>query len=80
MAERALAIDPGHPIAITALAAAEFALGDTAAAEARVRVLLARTDLSLAHRSAAEGLLGDLLDAQGRTARPSPSTRPRTMR
>lgn len=68
LGEAALAIDPRHPIATTALAAAEFAVGDAAAAESRLRVLLARPDLSLAHRSAAEGMLGDLLDAQGRTS------------
>ena len=67
LADRSLAIDPQHPIATTALAAAEFALGDAAAAESRLRNLLARTDVSLPHRSAAEGMLGDLLDAQGRT-------------
>ena len=68
LAERALSIAPGHPIAATALAAAEFAVGEAPAAEARLRALLARSDLSLPHRSAAEGLLGDLLDAQARTS------------
>ncbi|MEO8346665.1 MAG: sulfotransferase [Betaproteobacteria bacterium] len=68
LAERALAIDPGHPIAITALAGAELAGGQAAVAESRLKALLGRTDLSLPHRSAADGLLGDLLDAQGQTA------------
>jgi len=68
LAEAALAIDPRHPVATTALAAAEFAMGDAAAAETRLRALLGHADLSLPHRSAAEGMLGDLLDAQGRTS------------
>jgi tetratricopeptide (TPR) repeat protein len=68
LAERALAIDPMHPIATTSMASAELAAGAPAAAESRLRTLLARSDLSPAHRSSAEGMLGDLLDAQGRTA------------
>jgi len=67
-AGRALAIDPAHPIAITALAAAERASGASAKAESRLRALLTRLDLEAAQRSYAEGHLGDLLDAQGRTA------------
>ncbi|HQR10566.1 MAG TPA: sulfotransferase [Casimicrobiaceae bacterium] len=66
-AGRALAIDPTHPIAITALAAAERAEGEYAGAESRLKALLARPDLEADPRSYAEGLLGDLLDAQGRT-------------
>jgi tetratricopeptide (TPR) repeat protein len=65
-AGRALAIDPTHPIAITALAAAERASGASGKAESRLRTLLTRSDLEAAQRSYAEGLLGDLLDAQGR--------------
>jgi Tfp pilus assembly protein PilF len=67
-ATSALAIDPTHPIAIIALAAAERAQGALAEAEARLKSLLTRTDLPAAQRSSAEGLLGDLLDEQGRTA------------
>ena len=67
-AGRALAIDPTQPIAITALAAAERASGASGKAESRVRALLARPDLEAAQRSYAEGLLGDMLDAQGRFA------------
>ena len=66
-AERALAIDPTQPIAITALAAVEHSEGAQAKAEARLRALLTRTDLAAAQRSSAAGLLGDLLDAEGRT-------------
>jgi tetratricopeptide (TPR) repeat protein len=66
-AGRALALDPTHPIAITALAAAERASGASGKAESRLRALLTRSDLEAAQRSYAEGLLGDLLDAQGRT-------------
>ncbi len=65
-AGRALAIDPTHPIAITALAAAERASGASGKAESRLRSLLTRADLEAAQRSYAEGLLGDMLDAQGR--------------
>ena len=65
-AERALAIDPSQPIAITALAAAERAEGRTEQAEARLRPLLARADLAAPQLSSAAGLLGDLLDSQGR--------------
>jgi Tfp pilus assembly protein PilF len=66
-AERALAIDPTHAIAIIALAAVERSGGAHAEAEARLRALLTRTDLPAAQRSSAGGLLGDLLDAQGHT-------------
>jgi|KBSMisStandDraft_5_1062788.scaffolds.fasta_scaffold01148_4 tetratricopeptide (TPR) repeat protein len=65
-AGRALAIDPAHPIATTALAAAERASGAFGKAESRLRALLTRSDLEAAQRSYAEGLLGDMLDAQGR--------------
>jgi tetratricopeptide (TPR) repeat protein len=65
-AGRALAIDPTHPIAIAALAVAERASGASGKAESRLRTLLARSDLDAAQRSYAGGLLGDLLDAQGR--------------
>ena len=66
-AERALVIDPNQSIAITSLAAAERAEGATAQAEARLATLLARPDLEASQRSAAAGLLGDLLDQEGRT-------------
>jgi tetratricopeptide (TPR) repeat protein len=65
-AEHALAIDPGHAIAVIALASAERAEGAAAQAEARLQSLLARTDLAAPQRSSAAGLLGDLLDQQGR--------------
>ncbi|HQR10552.1 MAG TPA: sulfotransferase [Casimicrobiaceae bacterium] len=65
-ADRALAIDPAHPLANTVLAAAEAATGAEADAESRLRALLSRADLLPVHRASAEGQLGDLLDAQGR--------------
>jgi tetratricopeptide (TPR) repeat protein len=66
-AERALVIDPNQSVAITSLAAAERAEGASAQAEARLATLLARPDLEATQRSSAAGLLGDLLDQQGRT-------------
>ncbi len=65
-AERALAIDSAQPLAITALAAAEMAEGGAGSAETRLKALLTRTDLAPPHRASAAGLLGDLLDAEGR--------------
>jgi tetratricopeptide (TPR) repeat protein len=65
-AESALAVDPRQPIAITALAAAERAEGQTDKAEARLKTLVMRSDLPAQQLSSAAGLLGDLLDAQGR--------------
>ncbi len=63
----ALAIDPLHPIAVAALAAVERVEGAHAEAEARLGALLARSDLESDQRSYAEGILADLLDAEGRT-------------
>jgi len=65
-ADLALAIDPVHPTALAVLAAAERADGEDAQAESRLNALLARSDLEASQRSYAAGLLGDLLDAQGR--------------
>ncbi|HEX8232350.1 MAG TPA: sulfotransferase [Caulobacteraceae bacterium] len=67
-AERALAIAPGLPVPVMALTNADMAAGDYAGAEARLRELLADPRVGPAERAIAEGLLGDVLDAQNRTA------------
>jgi tetratricopeptide (TPR) repeat protein len=67
-AERVLARVPNFPDAALALAAAELAAGERAAAEARLRRLLEDPRVALAERAAAYGLLGDVLDASGRYA------------
>lgn len=64
-ADRALKLQPGHPTALLALAAAES--DQPAMAESRLRGLL-ETPLSTYDRSLAFGLLGDALDAQDRPA------------
>ncbi|HEX3673267.1 MAG TPA: sulfotransferase [Rhizomicrobium sp.] len=63
-AERALALQPGIPAAILALATVEVADRNFAAASARLRPLLADPDLSPADRSMAQSLLGDALDGE----------------
>jgi tetratricopeptide (TPR) repeat protein len=65
-AERALQRLPGYPDALLSLAAADLGEQDPLTAEARLRELLARADLSAEQRAFAGGLLGDALDAQGR--------------
>jgi hypothetical protein len=69
-AGRALAVDPSQPTATVALASAELAAGEHAAAEARLRALLdAQPSRLTPHaRTVALGRLADALDAQGRTA------------
>jgi len=63
-AQRALDLRPGCPAAVLALAAVE--LDRPAQAEARLRGLLARADLSGQERALGLSQLGDALDAQGR--------------
>lgn len=65
---RALAIDPGQPTAAVALAAAELAAGEHAAAEARMRALLDASPSRLTPhaRGVALGRLADALDGQGK--------------
>jgi tetratricopeptide (TPR) repeat protein len=65
-AERTLALVPGYPDAVLALASADLAGGRRAAAEAALRGLLADPRAGLLDRGRAEGLLGDVLDAEGR--------------
>ena len=67
-AERALAVVPGFPDAVLSLAAAELAGGGVARAETLLRELLADTRAAPSDRARAEGLLGDVLDADGRYA------------
>jgi Tfp pilus assembly protein PilF len=62
-AERALALQPDHPTAVMALATVE--LGEPAAAERRLRSLLAHS-LGATEQGLALNLLGDALDAQAR--------------
>jgi tetratricopeptide (TPR) repeat protein len=62
-AERALALDPGQTAAALALAEIEVGDGRLEAAQARLRAVLARPNLSAAERGLALGQLGDVLDA-----------------
>lgn len=65
-AERALARLPGYPDALLSLAAVDLGEHNPSAAEARLRGLLAQTDLPHDLRAFGSGLLGDVLDAQER--------------
>jgi tetratricopeptide (TPR) repeat protein len=65
LAERALAVLPGYPDAVTTLAAAEIGLGEPAAAAARLEGLLADPKTQGPERAYAHGLLGDARDAGG---------------
>ncbi|MEO8925572.1 MAG: sulfotransferase [Caulobacteraceae bacterium] len=63
LADLALALDPAQPVAITALANAEAAGGELAAAEWRLRVLTAASATPSPHeRAVAFNALGDVLD------------------
>ncbi len=66
LAARTLALDPAWPPAITALAAAEAGLGDAASAERRLRAITDGGAASGHERAVALGVLGDVLDQQGR--------------
>ncbi|MGC8518829.1 MAG: tetratricopeptide repeat-containing sulfotransferase family protein [Steroidobacteraceae bacterium] len=66
-AQKALAVAPGLREAIMSLAAAEFGERQLGRAESRLQeLLLERTRLSGVERAYVEGLLGDVLDAEGR--------------
>ncbi len=67
-AQKALALDPGLQDAQIVLAATELAEGQHAAAEARLRKLLADPTLSAANRAFAQSVLGDVLDGVDRVA------------
>ncbi len=64
-ANRALALQPGQPTAVLALADVE--MSDPPVAERRLRALLARADIGDFDRAVAQGQLGDVLNAAGRT-------------
>ena len=66
--EQALSLLPGFPDAMLTLAAVELGEKQPIAAEARLHALLSHPDISRQLRAEAEGLLGDTLDSQGRTA------------
>jgi tetratricopeptide (TPR) repeat protein len=65
-AEQALAIMPGFPDAVMSLAQAELGERKAPQAEARIRTLLTDGRLAPAEHAYANGLLGDILDAQNR--------------
>jgi tetratricopeptide (TPR) repeat protein len=67
-AEKALALLPGLPDAVMSLASAELGQHQAPRAEERIRALLADERLPPLEHAYAEGLLGDILDAEGRTA------------
>jgi tetratricopeptide (TPR) repeat protein len=65
-AERALAVVPGYPSAVMSLAAAELGERRPQKSETRIRELLQDSRLTGLERAHANGLLGDILDAQNR--------------
>ena len=67
-ANRALGLDARNATAVQALANVELAAGDAAGAEKRLRAMLAEESLGPLDRANAQGLLGDALDRQDRTA------------
>jgi tetratricopeptide (TPR) repeat protein len=66
LAERVLAAAPGYPDAVMTLAVADLAQGTPEAAEARLHELAADPRVTAQQRALADGLLGDVLDVQGR--------------
>ena len=67
-AEKALTLVPGFPDAVMSLAAAELGERQTQRAEERIRTLLTDTRLAPLERAYGNGLLGDILDAEDRSA------------
>jgi tetratricopeptide (TPR) repeat protein len=67
-ARRALALSPANVLARMALASVELHQGDHAAAHARLSALRQDPALTPLNRSIVLGMIGDLDDAQGRTA------------
>jgi len=65
-AEKALAAMPDFPDAVMSLAATELGEGTPLKAETRLRALLANDELEPLDRAYANGLLGDVLDAEDR--------------
>lgn len=68
LAERVLAAQPNYPDAVMVLASADLAEGRAAEARARLAALIAEPRLTPQQRALAQGLLGDVLDAEGRPA------------
>jgi len=66
LAERVVAGEPDYPDAVMVLAAADLADDRPAESEARLRRLMADPRVTPVQRALAEGLLGDVLDAQDR--------------
>jgi tetratricopeptide (TPR) repeat protein len=67
-AEKALALVPGYPDAVMSLAAVELGERRKAQAEARIQALLTDTRLAPLEHAYANGLFGDILDAEDRPA------------
>jgi Flp pilus assembly protein TadD len=67
-AKKALDLVPGLPGAVMSLAISDLGLGDKKEAEAGVSALLQDSRLGPMERAYADGVLGDVLDAQGRRA------------
>lgn len=65
-AEKSLAQVPGFPDAVMSLASAELGQRQKLEAESRIRALLTDSRISPLERAYANGLLGDILDAQDR--------------
>jgi tetratricopeptide (TPR) repeat protein len=63
-AEKSLAMVPGYPDAVMSLAAVELGERQKPQAETRIRALLTDTRLAPLEHAYANGLLGDILDAQ----------------
>ena len=68
LAQRVVQAQPNYPDAVMVLAAADQADGRPAQGEARLRALLADDRPTPQQHALAQGLLGDLLDAQDRAA------------
>jgi len=66
LAERVVAGEPDYPDAVMVLAEADLADGRHGESEARLRRLMADPRTTPEQRALAEGLLGDVFDAQGR--------------
>ena len=66
--KKALELVPGLPDAVMSLAVSDLGLGDKKEAETGVSALLRDTRLGPMERAYADGVLGDVLDAQGRHA------------
>jgi tetratricopeptide (TPR) repeat protein len=67
LAETVLAAAPGYPDAVMTLASADLAAGQSASAEARLREMLTAPERMTPMQAAlAQGLLGDVLDAEDR--------------